>query len=129
MRAEHHFASSVSSVRAARVFVTETLTGAPKAAVADAVLVVSELAANAVTHASSAFTICVEQTPSHVRIEVRDRGAGEPRQQHPGSEQPYGRGLHIVNELTDDWGIDTHPEGGKTVWVDLPLPQAGRASS
>jgi anti-sigma regulatory factor (Ser/Thr protein kinase) len=124
MKAEHHFAGSATSVRAARAFVTETLLDAPKAAVDDAVLIVSELAANAVTHADSGFTLCVEQTPSHVRIEVRDLGGGVPQRRQPRADEPYGRGLHIVNELALDWGVSLNPEGGKSVWVELPLPRA-----
>ncbi|MBA2609093.1 MAG: ATP-binding protein [Actinobacteria bacterium] len=128
MKAEHHFAGSASSVRAARAFITEKLANTPKSAVEDAVLIASELAANAVTHANSAFTICVEETTSHVRIEVRDRGEGAPTLRRPRPEEAYGRGLRIVSELARSWGVDEHPEGGKTVWADIALPNTGRAT-
>lgn len=54
MKTEHHFAGSASPVCDARAFVSETLSGAPQGMVDDAVLIVSELAANAVTHGQSA---------------------------------------------------------------------------
>jgi hypothetical protein len=34
----------------------------------------------------------------------------------PKPEDPSGRGLKIVEMLSDDWGVDYHPNDGKTVW-------------
>jgi anti-sigma regulatory factor (Ser/Thr protein kinase) len=126
VKKEHHFAGAASSIRQARVFVTETLAATPQDAVDDAVLIVSELAANAVTHGNSAFTICVEETPKLVRIEVRDRGEGEPTPREPRPDEPYGRGLRIVEQLSQGWGVDSHPEGGKTVWADIAVADQRR---
>jgi anti-sigma regulatory factor (Ser/Thr protein kinase) len=126
MRTEHHFGGSATSVREARLFVTEALLGAPREAIEDAVLIVSELAANAVTHAKSAFTICVEHRAAVVRIEVRDGGAGAPTPRHPTADEVYGRGLQIVDRLAHGWGVHAHPGGGKTVWVNIALAQPGR---
>ncbi|WP_344894731.1 ATP-binding protein [Streptosporangium longisporum] len=33
-----------------------------------------------------------------------------------------GRGLQIVESLTDDWGVTTLPSGGKIVWFVMGLP-------
>ena len=96
------------------------------AAAADAVLVASELAANAILHSRSRaghFTVRTELHPDHVRIEAEDSG-GPWR-----SRQPDGRphGLDMVEALTrpDGWGTETTTVGGRIVWARLDLEAAG----
>ncbi|WP_242645039.1 ATP-binding protein [Streptomyces laculatispora] len=36
--------------------------------------------------------------------------------QQPGDDACSGRGLHLVRELADDFGVDDHI-AGKTVWL------------
>jgi anti-sigma regulatory factor (Ser/Thr protein kinase) len=94
--------------------------------VADACLVASEMAANAVTHAESAFEVAVACAEGAVRITVSDSGPGvaEPHTVEP--LEVGGRGLVIVSDVADRWGCDAVP-GGKVVWAEL-TSRAGVAS-
>ena len=83
------------------------------------VLLVSELATNAVLHARTEFTVSIEREP-RLRIEVFD---GDPRLPHArdfGPEAASGRGLHLVERLAVSSGTVTHATGGKSVWFELP---------
>ncbi|MFJ8636799.1 ATP-binding protein [Streptomyces sp. NPDC093568] len=93
--------------------------------------VVAELAANAVTHGhvpGRNFQLRLQLSPHTVRIEVTDTrterrpptpGQAEP----PSAESESGRGLLLVQELSQAWGI-TERSIGKTVWAEVPLPAA-----
>jgi hypothetical protein len=37
----------------------------------------------------------------------------------PGPNDPSGRGLQIVDMLSDEWGIEPEVPAGKTVWFSL----------
>lgn len=83
-----------------------------------ATLLVSELAANAALHAGTDFTVVLERTDGAVRLEVHDGSPVVPRQRRHSREATTGRGLLLVADLADDWGIE--PAGtGKVVWVEL----------
>jgi anti-sigma regulatory factor (Ser/Thr protein kinase) len=89
-------------------------------AAADAVLIASELAANAILHGRSArqsFTIRCHARPGQIRIEAEDAG-GPWRRRTPG-DRPHG--LDIVQALTgpDRWGTQTAGTGGRIVWAEL----------
>lgn len=88
----------------------------------DAALVVTELVGNAVAHARSSCQLAVARSANGVRIEVQDHGAGTPEPQPQDLESEHGRGLLIIAALSTAWGIDEAP-GGKTVWVELSVPQ------
>lgn len=82
------------------------------------VLLVSELATNAVRHAASAFVLSIERSDGAVRVEVADEGDGSPTEQPHDIEAPSGRGLQIVDALADEWGVTQRP-GGKAVWFTI----------
>jgi anti-sigma regulatory factor (Ser/Thr protein kinase) len=76
------------SLQRARDFVLGALAGWATVGVADdAVLVVSELVTNAITHAKSACELRLFNTTPSVRIEVADRGGGRPDPRPPAD--PY----------------------------------------
>lgn len=93
----------------------------------DAVIVVSELVTNAIAHAHTGCELRISHDGGHqngsqgaiVRIEVNDRGAQIPDVQTLTETREHGRGLHIVAALTKAWGVDTEPDGSKTVWAEL----------
>jgi len=92
------------------------------AAAADAVLIASELAANAILHSRSRaghFTVRTELHPDHVRIEAEDSGG--PWRRRPPDCRPHG--LNVVEALTgpDGWGVETTTGGGRMVWARLGL--------
>jgi hypothetical protein len=108
---------------AARRFVTSLLGCRPydnRAPADDAQLVVSELTTNAVVHAGSPFSVSVRYDGSAVRIAVHDWNPTLPVLRDAGPTAISGRGLHLVNMLARDWGVEPSPDG-KTVWADLPL--------
>ena len=91
----------------------------------DAVLIASELAANAILHSRSRagrFTVRTELHPGHVRIEAEDFGGPWRRRQPDG--RPHG--LDMVEALTgpDGWGTETTTGGGRIVWARLDLDAA-----
>lgn len=115
-----HFPALREAPRAARDFVADTLRrgGATGTLLPDAQLVVAELAANAVLHAQSRFSIAVRADGATVRIAVRDASPASPLRRDPDSTEATGRGVALVDALATDWGIEV-TGGGKTVWVEL----------
>ncbi|GAA1142134.1 response regulator [Nocardioides aquiterrae] len=118
----------LSSVADARRFVKEQLAaweiGGP---LDDALLVVSELAANALTHARSSYRLRISATAMVLRIEVDDAGAGTPEPQPLTDTEEHGRGLHLVDALAASWGMEAAETGGKRVWAELMLPASAAA--
>ncbi len=94
-----------------------------------ALVVVSELAANAVVHADSSLRIRLLLGPRTLRIEVIDHGVGTPEPQPRSTTEEHGRGLLLVSALSRAWGIDHGPGEGKTVWAELDLRQGASAAS
>jgi anti-sigma regulatory factor (Ser/Thr protein kinase) len=95
-----------------------------------AALVVAELAANAVTHGrvpGRDFELRLTRTPGALRIEVSDtRGERRPprRVTSPPDLVDSGRGLVLVAALADRWQVLDRVPVGKTVRVELELPEA-----
>jgi anti-sigma regulatory factor (Ser/Thr protein kinase) len=108
----------------ARRFVSDILFDLPHGLRDSVTVMVSELSTNALVHASTGFDVGVERSDAAVTISITDRGDGTPAVQSPGSSEPHGRGLRIVEALSDDWGIMSSPEAGKTVWFRMSLHRA-----
>lgn len=111
-------------VRNARAAVAGHLAGCPVAD--DAILIVSEIASNAIVHSASKgkfFTVRVEACPGCVRIECQDLGG--PWHSKPGDDRPHG--LNIVEALAGpgNWGTKTTSDGHRIVWARLGLPPEG----
>jgi anti-sigma regulatory factor (Ser/Thr protein kinase) len=114
------FSATRASVRRARQFVSGTLPPISTTDLENAQMMVSELASNCVLHAASEFEVCIIRSDGALRIEVTDFGEGTPVRFPPDTERLGGRGLLIVGELADDWGVDDQPEhAGKTVWFKI----------
>ena len=78
----------LTSVATARRFVTQQVTDwHAEQILADAVLVTSELTANAITHADSQCRIRLSLTDATLRIDVIDAGTGTPEPQPPTSRR------------------------------------------
>ncbi len=114
-----HFSASVPSVAAARRFAASTLADYPAPLKAQVVLMVSELATNAVQHAHSGFTVTIEEDAGSIRVTVRDAGGGHPQVRAPGPTELRGRGLMIVEAIAEDWGVDERSDA-KAVWFAVP---------
>ena len=110
------FAFSREAPAAARHFVVATVNAWGVGDLADdAALVVTELAANAIVHARSAFTVILSAHHDRLRISVHDAGplAGD------GLSPAPLHGLGAVDALASQWGIESLGNAGKTVWADL----------
>lgn len=120
--AEIDLPQDLSSVSEARGFVRQKLLEwGVDAPFDDALLVVSELAANALTHAQSSYRVRLAVNDVALRIEVDDNGVGAPEPQPLTVTEEHGRGLHLVGALAASWGMEPGDGGGKRVWAELPL--------
>jgi len=118
------FPARPEQVGQARRFLALALEGCPVAD--DAVLCLSELAANSVLHSRSrrpggTFTAGAEvRDGEYVRVEVRDEGG--PWHEHPGVDgRPHG--LAIVRHLAVDSGIDGDALTGWIAWARIDWPK------
>ena len=88
-------------------------------------LMVSELATNCVLHANADFTLTIERTIRHVRVDVADGGSGRVATRRPEPTEVSGRGLSIVDRLSDTWGVTEYLDReGKSVWFMVRLDGA-----
>jgi anti-sigma regulatory factor (Ser/Thr protein kinase) len=120
MRRTRAFPADRQSVTAARRFATEVLVGTPSDLLESVELMVSELATNCVRHVKTTFELMILRTAQEIRVEVTDHGGGIPAMRSPGPEDPSGRGLRIVDMLSERWGVAHRSIPGKTVWFTLP---------
>jgi two-component sensor histidine kinase len=122
MTVQRSYPYAPSSVTQARHFVAERLETLSDIAVESVLLIVSELATNAIRHAQTGFTIDIDLGENEVRISIADDGGGQPTISSPQPTEPSGRGLRIVELLSDRWGIiSSTSHRGKTVWFTLHL--------
>jgi anti-sigma regulatory factor (Ser/Thr protein kinase) len=107
-----------ASVPLARRFVRSTLQSWElDDMIESAVLVVSELATNAVLHAHSAFTVTLARdAQGSVRIDVIDGSAKLPLRRTNSPGATTGRGLSIIQGLVAEWGSEP-TDSGKRVWA------------
>lgn len=88
-----------------------------------ALLLVSELATNAIRHGAPPVRMSLRLERDRLRVEVTDSSPALPQLGHPGPDQTSGRGLQIVQQLAAKWGARALPRRvGKTVWFDLLRP-------
>ncbi|MFE7427724.1 ATP-binding protein [Streptomyces sp. NPDC014735] len=84
-----------------------------------AVLLVSELVGNAVRHTGArVFGLRMLRRRGWIRIEVRDPSRGLPCLMPVRETDVSGRGLFLVDKLSDRWGVDLLPRG-KTTWFEM----------
>ncbi len=134
-------APALASVSAARGARRRRAVAPPADVGANAALIVSELATNAVLHARTTFIVVARRKgPNGIRLEVTDASRDPVEMPLPPPplasgvlEDPEeleairealvdagttGRGLSLVAELSDGWGV-TPARSGKTVWAEL----------
>ncbi|MET8681770.1 ATP-binding protein [Streptomyces sp. NPDC004647] len=119
------FTASPSSLQQVRHYTRSTLEQWGLSACADdAAMVVNELATNALRHALSrqepdnAGWLGLIHTANAVTCAVKDPSPLEPASLNADLLALRGRGLRIVNALTDSWGYSATGTG-KTVWARL----------
>ncbi|WP_333769311.1 ATP-binding protein [Streptomyces sp. IBSBF 2435] len=130
-----------SSIRNARRHTQDVLErwAVPTEVLDDALLIVSELATNAVRHTvppsppavqgggqpnRQRYSLALWTTDSRLYIAVLDQNPAPPMLREAPAYAETGRGLWLVSTLTAGrWGYERTPEGpGKQVWAALELP-------
>ena len=86
----------------------------------DLLLAASELVTNAVRHAAPPIELRLRLLAERLVLEVHDGSTTVPVARAADPEAPNGRGLHLVESMSDGWGI--RPTGnGKAIWCVFPL--------
>jgi anti-sigma regulatory factor (Ser/Thr protein kinase) len=86
----------------------------------DALLVATELVANAVDHARTPCVLTLSRDQDGLRITVRDFAPGQlPQLQPVDVTAERGRGLQVVAAVSSEWGVAA-VDGEKSVWAVVP---------
>ena len=85
----------------------------------DVVLVANELAANAICHAQTEFTVSLSKVGEAVLVEVTDSHPDLPTVVFAPPNSVRGRGLHMVERVSKAWGVHKTPEGRKTLSAEV----------
>jgi anti-sigma regulatory factor (Ser/Thr protein kinase) len=111
----------------ARAVVEAIASDLPEPVLVDAKLLLTELVANAIKHASRGIQVVIIRIRRNhlVRVEVLDPGPMfEPDLRPPGTGAGSGRGLFLVDSVATAWGVEPD-EAGKKVWFELQLAAGG----
>ncbi|MFE6287267.1 SpoIIE family protein phosphatase [Streptomyces sp. NPDC057877] len=87
-------------------------------------LVADELVTNALMHTEGAAILTLRVLTGgdrRLRVEVEDSSSALPRRREAGESGVSGRGLLLVDLLTDVWGVEARG-GGKAVWCEFVVP-------
>ena len=86
-------------------------------------LLVSEMVTNAVAHTVGDVELVLEHDEDRLVISAVDTDERAPVLHEPDDARPGGRGVWLVDELSQEWGYELTP-GGKRVWCALPVAAA-----
>lgn len=113
-----------ASVGVARSFLREALADADADDQETAVLLASELVTNAILHARTPVQVGVVLDRGRALVCVADQlaGGGAVRSRGHSQDRPGGRGLALVDQLSEKWGTESYT-GGKTVWFTIPVSE------
>ncbi|MEK9522486.1 SpoIIE family protein phosphatase [Streptomyces venezuelae] len=87
-------------------------------------LVADELMTNALMHTDGGAIVTLRilgGSPRRLRVEVEDRSSALPRRREAGEAGVSGRGLLLVDQLSDVWGVESRGSG-KCVWCEFTVP-------
>ncbi|MGV9559240.1 SpoIIE family protein phosphatase [Streptomyces sp. NPDC003522] len=87
----------------------------------DIELVADELVTNALVHTEGAAVVTLRLLTGggpRLRVEVEDSSSALPRRREAGDSGVSGRGLLLVDLLSDAWGVEARG-GGKCVWCEF----------
>ncbi|WP_217240063.1 SpoIIE family protein phosphatase [Streptomyces sp. AC555_RSS877] len=90
-------------------------------------LVADELITNALMHTEGSAIVTLRVLTGggrRLRVEVEDASSALPRRREAGESGVSGRGLLLVDLLTDAWGVEARG-GGKCVWCEFVVPDRG----
>ncbi|MEV1081239.1 SpoIIE family protein phosphatase [Streptomyces sp. NPDC050211] len=90
-------------------------------------LVADELITNALMHTEGSAVVTLRvltATDRRLRVDVEDSSSALPRRRDAGESGVSGRGLLLVDLLTDVWGVEARG-GGKCVWCEFVVGERG----
>ncbi len=114
--------SDATAPRVAREFLAQACCGSHEGAVVEeAQLLVSELVTNAVRYGAPPIELQVRCAGDNsLQVRVRDSEPGSPEPRTPDPDAEGGRGLLLVDLVSDAWGHEFDADG-KTVWFALKV--------
>lgn len=126
---ETHLVPDPMSARAAREVMEAALQPwGDEEATEVAVLLTTELVTNAIVHAQTDFALRVSTHSERLRVEVSDSSSDPPRLIAVHGLEDHGRGLHLVDVLSQSWGVDWRNDH-KVVWFELTLDDVDLAAA
>ncbi len=81
-------------------------------------LLVSEIVTNALVHAGTPIEVAFSFVDGGLRVEVTDGSPHSPARRGYGPNAGTGRGLMLLEEMVDEWGV-VPDDPGKTVWFQI----------
>ncbi|MEU4240298.1 SpoIIE family protein phosphatase [Actinoplanes sp. NPDC026619] len=94
----------------------------PDPVIGSAILCTSELTTNALLHAGTPAQVHIDLNAERLLVSVADTGTrGSVIRAHTDAMSSRGRGLSLIEELSDSWGTDPSVRGS-TVWFEILLP-------
>jgi anti-anti-sigma regulatory factor len=87
-------------------------------------IVVSELTTNVVKHVQCPFTLRLASSPSGLLVAVTDISRQEPILRPVQPAATDGRGIQLVDALSQSWGVRLVHQEGKTVWARIATTAA-----
>jgi two-component sensor histidine kinase len=87
----------------------------------EVVLLLSEVVSNAVRYAPGVIHVTLTVFTDRVTARVRDENPRPPQPRAP--DENGGRGLEVLRALATRWGVEHHPDDGKTVWFEVTETQ------
>ena len=114
-------AADPRSAASARAFVDQHLGEHRLGHLVDPVrLVASELATNALLHARTGFTVTLSEWDRVVTLSVEDQQPTQvPTLGRSDLSDEGGRGMRIVDQLSQSWGVSSDSRGAKSVWASF----------
>ncbi|BEL12456.1 hypothetical protein Q0Z83_106470 [Actinoplanes sichuanensis] len=99
----------------------------PEPVIGAAILCTSELTTNALLHAGTPAQVHIDLNAERLLVSVADTGTrGSVIRAHADTLASRGRGLGLIEELSDSWGTDPTVRGS-TVWFEMLLAGKARA--
>jgi anti-sigma regulatory factor (Ser/Thr protein kinase) len=123
---EANFDATATSAAQARAFVSDHLVDHRLLYLVESVrLVASELATNALVHAQTAFSLTLSASDTEVVLTVRDDSQALPERRAAHVLDATGRGLEIVEMVSQEWGTNQEEAGSKRVWASFAIRRTG----
>ena len=116
-----------TSAGAGRRFLRDRLNdwGYPLAHAEVPCLLISELVTNAIVHTGTSVGLSLRLAGRRLRSVVSDENSRVPVPRRCEPTDDTGRGLQLVAELADQWGVEA-TTAGKAVWFEGDLPAEER---